>query len=135
MYGLCRDSEPLTRSCVPGLSISRRDAIARELRDAVRLADVLLRLAVLVDGGDVQIAVRIARLVLGDRARDVDGLVDVEVRREAVMRVTRPAQRAAASSRDGVRRFIVERAFSANCTSIFRRDPSRRAVDFASVPR
>jgi hypothetical protein len=52
-----------------------------------------MRLAVLVDGCDVQVAVRIARLVLGDLARDIDRLVDVEVRRKAVMGV-RPERRA-----------------------------------------
>src|SRR5690606_38940831 len=62
------------------------DAVARELRRAVRLADVFLRSAVLVDGGDVQIRVRVARLVLEHGARDVDGLRCIEMRREAVVR-------------------------------------------------
>ena len=76
----------MTRTLRAGLEDLRRDPVARELRDAVRLADVFLRLAVLVDRGDVQVAVRIARLELGDRARDADRFARVEVRREAVVR-------------------------------------------------
>ena len=95
MYGLCRDSDPVTRMLVPDLQDLRRDPVARELRDAVRLADVLLRLAVLVHRGDVHVAVRIARLELGHRARDADRFARVEVRREAVMREGRGADQGA----------------------------------------
>ena len=76
----------MTRTLVPALSSSRRDPVARELRDAVRLADVFAGLAVLVDRGEVEVAVRIARLELGDRAGDADWFAGIEVRREAVVR-------------------------------------------------
>ena len=39
--------------------------------------------------GDVQVAVRVARLELDDLAGNADRLLDVEVRREAVVRVGR----------------------------------------------
>jgi len=61
------------------------DAVARELRDAVRLAHVLARAAVLVQRRNVQVAVRIPRLVLGDGPLDADALAGVEMRREAVV--------------------------------------------------
>ncbi len=63
-----------------------RDAVAAELRVAVRFAHVLLRPAVFVDGLDVQVAVRVARLELRDLAGDADRLLAVEVRRKAVVR-------------------------------------------------
>ncbi len=64
----------------------RRDAIPRQLRDAVRFADVLVRPAVLIDCIDVYVAVRILCLEFRDGAGDAHRLARVEVRREAVMR-------------------------------------------------
>ena len=77
----------MTRTFVPALKSCGVMPVATELRDAVRFADVLPGPAVLVDGGDVEVAVRIPRLVLLDRSGDVDLLAGVEVRREAVVRV------------------------------------------------
>ena len=70
----------------PGLEQLRRNANAAELRDSVGFTNVFPRAAVLVDGVDVKIAVRISSLVLLHRAGDVDLLVGVEVWRKAVMR-------------------------------------------------
>ena len=117
-----------------GLQHLRRNAVARELSEAVRFADVLLRLAVLVDGRDVQVAVRIARFVLGDRARDVHGLVRVEVRREAVMRIGRSREQAE-RARAAVRVFIVASLVPPKTFAKYRPGPSRSTVNFASVPR
>src|SRR5262249_12301054 len=64
----------------------RRDAIARELRNAVRFAHVLMRPAVLVDRVDVNVAMRVLRLELCERAVDAYRFARIEVRGEAVMR-------------------------------------------------
>jgi hypothetical protein len=63
----------------------RPDPVAGQLGDPVRFADVFTRPAVLVNGGDVQVAVGIALLVLGDGPLDAGRLAGVEVGREAVM--------------------------------------------------
>src|SRR5690606_24892696 len=61
------------------------NAVARQLRDAVRLANVFSNAAVLVGGRDVQVGMRVAPLELDHRAGDHDGLVAVEMRRESVV--------------------------------------------------
>src|SRR5215831_16145247 len=58
------------RPCFQNL---RRDSDAAELRDPVRLADVFPSPAVLVDGVDMEVAVRIFRFEFLYRSRDVDG--------------------------------------------------------------
>jgi hypothetical protein len=47
-----------------GLQDLRRDPDAAQLRDAVRLADIISSSPVLVDGGDMQITVRVPRCIL-----------------------------------------------------------------------
>ena len=69
-----------------GLEKLRSYADTRELCHTVRFADVFSRPTVLVDGIDVEVAVRIPRIELFYGARNVDPPGGVEVRREAVMR-------------------------------------------------
>ena len=84
--GSFRDWEPFDAHLGAGLQHLGRDAVAGELGHAMRFAHVLLRPAVLVDGRDVQVAVRIACLEFGDLAGNTHRLLAVEVRREAVVR-------------------------------------------------
>src|SRR5262249_33416707 len=70
---------PRQGSCNPQLC-SRlqelwRNPDAAELSDAVRFADIFSSSAVLIDGVDVEIAVRVPRFVLLHRTRDIDFLV------------------------------------------------------------
>ena len=70
------------RTCFKEL---RRYSDAAELRDAVRFADVFPSPAVLVDGINVEVAMRVPGFVRLYRARDVDLPAGVKVRRETVM--------------------------------------------------
>src|SRR4029450_1835796 len=69
----------------PGLEQVWRDPVARQLGDAVRFADVVPRLAVLVDRCDVEVTVRVPRLELLDGPGDAHRFAGIEMRREAVM--------------------------------------------------
>ena len=70
-----------------GFEERRRQPVARELRDAVRFADVLPGPAILVFRRNMEVTVRVARLELGHRPGDAGRFVRVEVRREAMVRI------------------------------------------------
>ena len=71
--------------CRAGPEQGRRDAIARQLREAMRLADVFLVPAILIDSLDVQVAVRIAGLEALHATGDRDRFLDVEMRFKTVV--------------------------------------------------
>ena len=86
MYGLCRESEPVTRIFVPTFRICGVTPLRVSCVTPCDSHTYSLRPAVLVYRGDVHVAVRILRLELGDGAGDADRFAGVEMRREAVMR-------------------------------------------------